>query len=294
MSETEPKGKSTRGRNTGQTEGNNVEFAYNWIKSQILSGKFKAGDVLLQGELAKQCNTSRGPVREALRMLQNQGLIESEANQRGRVASFTARDLEQTVASGILVAGGTIACRKDGWRPDELKRINKLIDQHKALSEKLAGASMRSDLVSKRLMIFHDLVMEICTDGGSFVQKVLAEHFDRIIIFRQMAGVREGNKPAFPLGANMDDLREKIAAHDCKAVAQIVVTSMADLGRFALDRMGEYHLGAEIDRTVAFIRAGLGAEIGDANAREIRTSVSQTVNVELKGSSTLIWSFPAG
>lgn len=287
-----PRKAGGRPRKAGQADGNNVEIAYNWIKSQILSGNFKAGEVLLQGALAKQCNTSRGPIREALRLLQNQGLVETETNQRGRVASFTAHDLEQTIASGIIIAGGAISCHKASWSAVEIKRIEKLIDEHEALSRKLAeGVGTRHEIVNQRLFVYHELIMAICAQGGSLVQKILAGHFDRIVIFRQMTGIRAGNDPEFPLGADMHDLRRKINARDAGAVALLVIATMAELGRFALDQMGEYHLGAEIDKAVTFVRGALGVATDSITSREIRTKTNQSVNVELKGAETLIWTF---
>src|SRR4029450_5125028 len=44
----------------------------------------------------------RGPPREAVRMLQREGLVEAEVNRRGRVSSFSIDDLEQLYAMRIV------------------------------------------------------------------------------------------------------------------------------------------------------------------------------------------------
>ena len=48
------------------------------IREAILSGRISPGMQLVEAELAKQMNTSRAPVREALRSLGDQGLVEHQ------------------------------------------------------------------------------------------------------------------------------------------------------------------------------------------------------------------------
>ncbi|MFH1116399.1 MAG: GntR family transcriptional regulator [Pseudomonadota bacterium] len=47
------------------------------IRELLLSGKIKSGERIVETQLAKQIKTSRTPVREALHMLEMEGLIES-------------------------------------------------------------------------------------------------------------------------------------------------------------------------------------------------------------------------
>ncbi len=54
----------------------------------ILDGMFSPGSMLSQVKLAESLGVSRIPLREALRMLQREGLVEAEHNQRARVPSF--------------------------------------------------------------------------------------------------------------------------------------------------------------------------------------------------------------
>ncbi|MCI1674029.1 MAG: GntR family transcriptional regulator [Bifidobacterium tibiigranuli] len=55
------------------------------IRSLILSGDIPLGAPLHQEELAKQFGTSRTPIREALRQLQNSGLIDIQPNRGATV-----------------------------------------------------------------------------------------------------------------------------------------------------------------------------------------------------------------
>ena len=47
------------------------------LRNAIISGRFEAGERLIESALSAEFGTSRGPVREALRQLENEGLVMS-------------------------------------------------------------------------------------------------------------------------------------------------------------------------------------------------------------------------
>jgi DNA-binding GntR family transcriptional regulator len=75
---------------------------YSSLRESILNGTLPPGESLSQVQLASQLGVSRGPLREAVRMLQREGLVEAEVNRRGRVSSFSIDDLEQLYAMRIV------------------------------------------------------------------------------------------------------------------------------------------------------------------------------------------------
>lgn len=61
---------------------------YETIRARILDGTFKSGDHLVEVEMARLTNSSRTPVREALRQLAGEGLLTIGPTRRMRVADF--------------------------------------------------------------------------------------------------------------------------------------------------------------------------------------------------------------
>ena len=59
---------------------------YSSLRESILNGAIAPGSFLSQVQLASNLGVSRGPLREAVRMLQREGLVEAEVNRRGRVS----------------------------------------------------------------------------------------------------------------------------------------------------------------------------------------------------------------
>ena len=64
------------------------------LRELILNDTFPPGARLAESELAEQLGVSRTPVREALRQLAAEGLVELPPNRGARVASWSAAELE--------------------------------------------------------------------------------------------------------------------------------------------------------------------------------------------------------
>ncbi|MGH3088919.1 MAG: GntR family transcriptional regulator [Rubrobacteraceae bacterium] len=83
--------------------GRSFDDVHERVRSMILRGELAPGESASQVWLARRLGVSRTPLREALRMLQREGLIESEPNRRLRVAAFSLPDLEQLYVMRITL-----------------------------------------------------------------------------------------------------------------------------------------------------------------------------------------------
>jgi len=91
-----------------RSAGNYAEAVRLQLRTLILDGDIRPGAVLSQVELARDLGISRGPLREALRMLLEEGLVEAEPNRRVRVAGFDAADLDSIYACRIALEATAI------------------------------------------------------------------------------------------------------------------------------------------------------------------------------------------
>ena len=65
------------------------------LRNAILDFQFKPGDRLVERELCAMTGVSRTSVREALRHLESEGLVENVANRGPTVATLTVEDARQ-------------------------------------------------------------------------------------------------------------------------------------------------------------------------------------------------------
>lgn len=73
------------------------------LRDALIRGELEAGSILSQVQLAERYGVSRTPLREALRLLEREGLVVSEPRRRVRVAPVSLDDLDQLYAMRITL-----------------------------------------------------------------------------------------------------------------------------------------------------------------------------------------------
>lgn len=73
-----------------------------YIKEQILVGKYKAGDHVLEATIAKNLGISRSPVREGIKDLEKEGIVEIVPRKGTYVTTFTLKDIHEVFDIRIL------------------------------------------------------------------------------------------------------------------------------------------------------------------------------------------------
>ncbi len=71
------------------------EMAYEKLKHTIIMGEISVGTRLIETQYAKKLHVSRTPLREALRRLEQDGLVEYQERKGARVSGFTLEDIEE-------------------------------------------------------------------------------------------------------------------------------------------------------------------------------------------------------
>lgn len=79
------------------------EQVYDNLKEMIISGKIKAGTKIVELEYAKKFEVSRTPIREALRMLELEGLVDSSEKGGVTVKFVTKEDIRQVYEIRIVL-----------------------------------------------------------------------------------------------------------------------------------------------------------------------------------------------
>jgi len=127
------------------------------LREAILTGALEPGTRLRAEALAERLRSSRTPVREALLLLAQEGLVQIEPRRGATVRAFDAADLAELYEVRALIephAAGLAARRIAG---EELARLLRIHDRYTAYDD------AREDSVSEQLRLnekFHRLILE--------------------------------------------------------------------------------------------------------------------------------------
>jgi DNA-binding GntR family transcriptional regulator len=120
------------------------------LRQAILSGRLKPGERLVEERLADELGVSRNPVREAIRALASEGLIEVTARRGAAVATMTEQEARETIELRALLEGQN--ARLAARRQDKqiIKRIETVLNKGSA-----AVAAKRFDQLFDLNLLFH-------------------------------------------------------------------------------------------------------------------------------------------
>lgn len=131
-----------------------VDVVINHVLSEIAQGHFAAGQRLTEADLISSCSVGTGPVREALRILSGEGVVEIVPNKGARVRKLPRKDLidilhlmDGMMAKGILLSKGKL---KDEAARQKLEtamgRIQQLAEQGRSFEFMQALGSYHIEL----------------------------------------------------------------------------------------------------------------------------------------------------
>ncbi|MEH7084383.1 GntR family transcriptional regulator [Neobacillus drentensis] len=93
------------------------EHAYNYLKEMILEGELKAGDRLIERELAGKLGISRTPIREALFRLESQGFVKTVPRKGVVVSNISENEVIEVFT--ILASLEVLAVKLAAGRMDK-------------------------------------------------------------------------------------------------------------------------------------------------------------------------------
>ncbi|MFS8478956.1 MAG: GntR family transcriptional regulator [Micromonosporaceae bacterium] len=105
------------------------------LREWILHGKVTPGERLGEVELAEQLGVSRTPVREALRRLAAEGLVEITTNKGARVVDHPRQDLENIFLIRAHVEGLAARAAAERATAADIERLERIATELKAHAE---------------------------------------------------------------------------------------------------------------------------------------------------------------
>lgn len=160
-----------------------TESVVDGVRRLILSGQYASGDRLGEVELAATLGVSRTPIREALRLLAAEGLVEVTPNKGARVVAWSPAELEEIFALRAQVEG--LAARRAAERitTEALDELEQIALAHAEATA--AGPNRDLDRVYELNGLFHGGVVQAAS-GGASLSSVVNSLVHSVVLHRTL------------------------------------------------------------------------------------------------------------
>ena len=163
---------------------------FQYMKSQLLKGIYAKGEILLETKLADELGVSRTPVREAIWLLEVEGLVEISPKKGAVVLGITAKDVADIAAMRVLLERLAARWATARLTDAQLKEMQKICDLcefyvQKRDAEELAKLDDR----------FHQLIY--AASGSKMLNRTLTHLHEAIQQARQQSINTEGRFTQF-------------------------------------------------------------------------------------------------
>ena len=201
------------------------------IRDMILEGRFKPGDKIPERVLCLHFGVSRTPLRESLKALAAEGLVELVPNRGAVVATITEKEIDELfpILGALEALAGEIVCRRLGNAElERLRTLHERMVDHFHHGEESAYRRLNRE--------FHQALFDIAGNAAlsEFYQQLLGRiHLVRFLVDKRETDWRKA----------VDDHERIMAALDARdglRLAEILkrhlTDTAAELSRQSLDR----------------------------------------------------------
>jgi DNA-binding GntR family transcriptional regulator len=153
--------------------------AYQHIQRKIMAGDLPAGGVLSENELAREIGISRTPIREAIRRLENEGVLEQVPRFGTIVRRLQRRDLVELFELREALEPYAVAQAAGRVTPDDRAMLRKLCKEIKLIADEVeARPNAVADAALMRRLLSADLgfhMLLIRASGNTRMMKIVAD-----------------------------------------------------------------------------------------------------------------------
>lgn len=154
------------------------------LREEILAGRLEPGQKLLEIPIAAEFGVSRAPVREAIRRLEQAGLVVRSMQEGVRVARPTPSQVAQLYALRAALEGFAAFEAAEGMRAESPRAVRAVAEARQVVmaEDALLGSGGDVRVAVANTNVFHDAVLRAARNV--YLSAVMADLGDRIVLFR--------------------------------------------------------------------------------------------------------------
>jgi len=158
---------------TTKTSVNKKQLAYDYIRSQIVNEVFGPGYRIVIDQIAKELKLSIIPVREAIRQLEADGLIQYKPYSGAIVSKINEEEYLETLAVLAVLEGYATSLSSKLMDADSIKQLEEI---NQSMSDALYDFEFEEFGELNRK--FHAVIIEYC--GNEYLKEQIRQTWERL------------------------------------------------------------------------------------------------------------------
>jgi len=152
-----------------------------FIRTLIQTSVLKPGDQVKEVVLAKELGISRAPIREALQILVQDGLITAEPQKGKTVRVLSSHEVLNGYAVSGILEGAGVAASLEKWTQQDMDNLQDILDMIEVRSKKSSDLEKMAELDDK----FHDALLTHCDNGQLVVTaRLSSSNISKFLCYR--------------------------------------------------------------------------------------------------------------
>jgi len=164
-----------------------------YLKKEIFLGKYKGGERIISSKIADELNISEEPVRNAIYVLENKGLIKKVPRKGSFVVQFTQEDISEIFEIRVLLEYRVleILITEKKLSNEDYRKLYKIIDDMVEIASGDYSEEYKILNVSIKDIVFHKYLWE--KSGSQRTVKILEDLYDQLQLAMIMDAKLEGS-----------------------------------------------------------------------------------------------------
>jgi DNA-binding GntR family transcriptional regulator len=235
--------------------GDIVAQVHQQLRDAILNGDIRPGIKTSQAELARELGVGRTPLREAVRMLQDEGLVLAEPNRRVQIASLSVQDAEELYVVRIALEAAAARITVPQLDAGDIAELEGLLAQ---MSHLFSTGSLPLFRAPHRA--FHE---RFVSGAGQRPTALIAELFDHAERYRRVYGAAFPSEEQFARReAEHRAMLDAAAAGEPDEVADALAIHYVRTARLVTQALDPENRLERLRATVASVAPGAMAAFG--------------------------------
>lgn len=205
---------------------------YQRLEDDILGGRYQTNEELKESTIGKELGVSRTPVREALRQLEQQGLVEITPNRGARVIGLTREDFYDIFMIRSMLEGYCAAKAAKNATPEQIAELEEIVYLAQFHVER-----GHSEQIFEEDNRFHEVIYQ--ASGSKILENLLSNFHHYLLRVRRVT--LKSMERAKKSNEEHAAILEAIRSHDEEAAKELanrhIMSTMENIRRCGWDTL---------------------------------------------------------